>query len=77
MSLRNTPELEAREAARFSGYTWEQYEGLPGASWWMGEHDRDCKAFVLVHYRMQTRLEAVIRDMEIEQMNQKHKAKKR
>jgi hypothetical protein len=41
----------------------------------MGEHDRDCKAFVLVHYRMQNRLEAVIQDMEIEQLN-KNKPRK-
>jgi hypothetical protein len=43
----------------------------------MGEHDRDCKAFVLVHYRMQNRLEAVMRDMEIDQMNSKNKHKKK
>jgi hypothetical protein len=74
--MKSTPGLEAREAARFAGYTWEEYDALPGASWWQGENDRDCKAFVLVHYRMQGRLDAVVRDLEIKSMKKNGSKKK-
>lgn len=74
--MKSTPALEAREAARFAGYTWEQYDALPGAAWWQGEQDRDNKAAVLVHYRTQNRLEAVVRDLEIKSMKKNGSKKK-
>lgn len=53
--------LEEVLAAKYHGYTWEQYQALPGAEWWA--FGGDCKSEVLARYRMLTayeqRLEAL------------------
>ena len=49
-------ELEERQAARYAGYTWEQYLALPGAEWWL-ETDGDSQAKVLAMYRIDKTLE--------------------
>lgn len=57
-------ELEQREAARFAGLKWEEYQELPGtrevAEQW-GENDSKCD--VLAHYRMTNLFDAVMGDL--------------
>lgn len=45
-------EFEAREAARFAGYTYQDFENLPG-----GEQNT-----IVAHYRMHNRIQAVQAD---------------
>lgn len=53
-------EIEERLAAQFSGYTWEQYQTLPGADWWIDpEAGGDSKASVIVFYRVAKRIEYI------------------
>lgn len=50
-------EMEQRLAAQWAGYTYEQYQALPGASWW--STTGECKANVIVSYRAFKLMEAL------------------
>lgn len=63
-------EYDEREAARFGGYNWEQYQALPGACWWMRD-EGDCKALVIAHYRINNRLSSVSEDLRLKSIKRK------
>lgn len=50
-------EMELRLAAQWAGYTFEQFQALPGASWW--SDSGESKASVLVSYRAYTLMNAL------------------
>lgn len=52
--------LEHRLAAQWAGYTWPQYLDLPGDPVWMAPLGvQDCKALVVVAYRVSSLLDAI------------------
>jgi len=51
--------VEQRQAARYSGYTWDEYVQLPGDPWCMDPQDTDCKADVVAFYRVEKRIAAI------------------
>lgn len=50
-------EVEQRFAAREMGYTYTEYLALPGAMRWA--EDSDCKAAVIVMYRLGGKLKLI------------------
>lgn len=47
-------------AAQYSNYTWEQYQSLPGADWWVDDlTGGDSKSSVLMYYRFKNLMEAL------------------
>lgn len=58
-----------QKAASYWGLTWAEYVALPGGHIHIREDDPMgiCKADVLVHYEMQTTLQAYLEDKQIEE----------
>lgn len=55
--------MEERLAAKHAGYTWKEYQELPGAGWWVDPaNPTDSKADVLAVYRMDSWIKAVAND---------------
>lgn len=55
--------MEEERAARHAGYTWEQYQRLPGAEWWVDpQNPTSSKAMVIAVYRLDNLIQAVQSD---------------
>lgn len=58
--IQHTRLLHERLAAQWAGYTWPQYQALPGDDRWVDfRRYHDCKAWVIAAYEVQRELEAL------------------
>lgn len=65
-------ELERREAARFAGITWTEFEELPGTRAVAEQLElSNSKCDVVAHYRMSRLYEAVLYDLQRKYPEQK------
>lgn len=51
--------MEQRQAAKYSGYTWEAYNRLPGDPWYKGDEYTDSKAEVIAFYRLDVAMRGI------------------
>lgn len=74
-SVKTTSLMEQEQARMYCGLTHEQYDNLVGTHYWASDENAigiyECKSDVLVYYRAQKLIEAIINDLNMKDIKNK------